>query len=280
MGGELVDPDRHLETEGDRDRVLAVRAARHRHRGAGVRLLRHAAQDLGQQVLDRAVRVAQHQDVGRLRDVLRGGAPVHPAAVLPADHPGELLDERHQGVARRHRLGRHPDEVQPVDLRGLRDRLTGRLRDEAYLGLRQCECGFDVEPCLESVLDAEEVRDPGVGHASVSKVSNRFGVHPWVPHSVFFAYVSGRALAGLTPRGDRAGGEFLLHVVPAAAGPCPHGLPYRTRCTHLLVVPTCRNRPACCNQLPAATSFLLQPACCIKLWKKMLVQATGIVSGM
>ena len=45
------------------------------------------------------MRLAQHQQVAGLGDVLRRGAPVHPAAMRLADDAAELPDQRHERVA-------------------------------------------------------------------------------------------------------------------------------------------------------------------------------------
>ena len=58
-----------------------------------------AASDLADQAQEDRVRLAQHQKVAGLRDVLRGGAPMHPAAMRLADDAAELPDQRHERVA-------------------------------------------------------------------------------------------------------------------------------------------------------------------------------------
>ena len=96
----LVDPNGDLVAEGRRHRVLAMRAARQRHLGAALGQLRHGAKDAAELSEEDAVRLAQHQEIAGLGDVLCGGPPVHPATVrLPGD-PRQLPDEWHKGVAR------------------------------------------------------------------------------------------------------------------------------------------------------------------------------------
>jgi hypothetical protein len=84
---ELVDPPGGLESEGDRDRVLAVRAARGQHPRGALGQVRAGGEHLGQQRKDLTRGRAQHQDVTRLGDVLRGRPqctqpPCSPAAAL------------------------------------------------------------------------------------------------------------------------------------------------------------------------------------------------------
>ncbi len=46
------------------------------------------------------MRLAEHQQIAGLGDVLCGGTPVHPAAVGLASSPRQLPHERHEGMAR------------------------------------------------------------------------------------------------------------------------------------------------------------------------------------
>jgi hypothetical protein len=46
------------------------------------------------------MRLAEHQQIAGLGDVLCGGTPVHPAAVGLASNPRQLPHERHEGMAR------------------------------------------------------------------------------------------------------------------------------------------------------------------------------------
>ena len=99
MAQELIDPDGDLVAEGGGHRVLAVGAAGQRHVGAALGEVGHRRQHLADLAQEDAVRLAQHQQIAGLGDVLRGGAPVHPAAMRLADDPAELPDQRHDGVA-------------------------------------------------------------------------------------------------------------------------------------------------------------------------------------
>ena len=96
---QLVDPHRDLVAEGRRHRVLAVGAAGHRHVGAALGEIGHRGQRLADLAQEDRVRLAQHQKVAGLRDVLRRGAPMHPAAMRLADDAAELPDQRHERVA-------------------------------------------------------------------------------------------------------------------------------------------------------------------------------------
>jgi hypothetical protein len=182
---ELVEPDRDLEPERDGHRVLRVGAPREREVRRAARLQGPRPQRRGQQLLERGVRGAQHQHVGRLGDVLRRRAPVHPAPVLRADDAGELLDERHQRVARRGRGGGDPGQVELLDAGRPRDGLGGVGRDETGVGLGERERGLDVEPGLPAALAREQRGDPGIGDAALrvppERCTDHRNLHPYRP---------------------------------------------------------------------------------------------------
>ena len=79
MADHLVDPHRRLVAESGRQRVLAVRAPGDRHISAALGQISHRRERLADQSQKDTVRLAQYQQVAGLRDVLRRGAPMHPA---------------------------------------------------------------------------------------------------------------------------------------------------------------------------------------------------------
>src|SRR5258705_443861 len=99
MTEKLVDPDRELGAEGVGHRGLPERAPGHRHVGGPFRQVGHGGQDLADLTQEDRVGLAQHQKIAGLGDVLRRGAPMHPAAVRLADDAAELPHQRDQRVA-------------------------------------------------------------------------------------------------------------------------------------------------------------------------------------
>ena len=181
MAQQLVDPDRDLVAEGGRHRVLAVRAAGHRHVGACARRGRPCRQRLADLAQEDRVRLAQHQQIAGLGDVLRGRAPVHPAAVRLADDAAELPHQRHERVAgAREALvdARAVHQLQPR-LRG--DRLGRFGRNDAEFGLRAGQRDLDVEPGLPAVLQPIERADAGVGDARGGREGVAGGGHGGAP---------------------------------------------------------------------------------------------------
>ena len=164
MADQLVDPHRDLEAERRRHRVLAVRAAGDRHVGAALGEIGGGGQRVADQAQEDAVRLAQHQQVAGLRDVLRRRAPMHPAAMRLADDARQFPDQRHDRVAGAGEALVDALAVEQVEPRRGGDRLGRLVRDDAELGLRLGQRGLDIEPGLPAVFHAVEGADAGIGH--------------------------------------------------------------------------------------------------------------------
>ena len=127
--------------------------------------------------------LAQHQKIAGLGDVLRGGAPMHPAAMRLADDAAELPDQRHERVAGAGEAfvdARPVHQLQP----GLGGDGLGRVgRDDAELGLGARQGGLDIEPRLPAVLQSIEGADAGIRHAGRGRESVAGGGHAGRLHS-------------------------------------------------------------------------------------------------
>ena len=99
MAQQFVDPDRDLVAECSGTACWpCVRPAIGMSRRP-LRQIGHGRQHLADLAKEDRVRLAQHQQVAGLGDVLRGGAPMHPAAMRLADDAAEFPDQRDDGVA-------------------------------------------------------------------------------------------------------------------------------------------------------------------------------------
>ncbi len=159
---ELVDPHRHLEAERRRHRVLPVRAAREQRvlsafRQAGE--MRQHGPELAQEDL---VGPAHLEKLAGLRDVLRGGAPVHVAAGVAVAGAVERPDQRHQWVAGLREPGAHGGQIEVLQLRLGDDLARGGRGNDAELGLRLGQRRLDVEPRLEARGLGEEGAHAGI----------------------------------------------------------------------------------------------------------------------
>ena len=179
MAGQLVDPDRDLGAECGRHGMLAVGAARKSGVGPAVRKLGHRterAADLSQQ---HPMHLAQQQQVARLHDVLRRGAPMHVFAGIALAQFRELPDERHQLMRRAPEPFRQAVAVDELELRLGRNLFRRRLRDHAEVGFRESQRRLHIEPGLPSGLDMEERADARIGNAHVGRIDGRG--HAWAP---------------------------------------------------------------------------------------------------
>ena len=136
MAQQLVDPHRDLVAKGRRHRVLAVGAAGDRHVGAALGEVGGGAERVGDQAQEHAVRLAQHQKVAGLGDVLRRRAPMHPAAMRLADDAAQLPHQRHDGVAGAGKALVEAGAVHQLVMRRFDNRVGSFPGDDAELGLR------------------------------------------------------------------------------------------------------------------------------------------------
>ena len=164
MPDQLVDPHRDLVAERRRHRVLTVRAARQRHVGAAVRKVGHGGQRLTDQFQEYAVRLAQHQQIAGLGNILRRGTPMHPAAMLFTHHAAEFPDQRHDGVAGAGEAFIDAGAIQQFQASGVGDRLGSLVRNDAKTRLGARQSDLDVEPRLPAILQAIQCSDAGIGN--------------------------------------------------------------------------------------------------------------------
>ena len=174
MAIEHGEPDRDLVAEGDGQRVLQVRAARHRRVAV---LSREARQDgaQGREILFHdAQALAQLEDHRGVHDVLGGGAPMDEAAGLAA-LLGELVDQRQDGIA--HDIGL---AAQMLVVEGSRVAQPGNLlrgggRDDAAPRLRPGERHFDLDAARDEGRVGKDRAHPGrpEGIAEQDRVQHR-----------------------------------------------------------------------------------------------------------
>ncbi len=111
------------------------------------------------------MRLPQHQQVAGLGDVLRRGAPMHPAAMRLPDDTGKLPHQRHDGVPGASEPLVDPRAVQQFHPRPARNRLGGIARNDAQLGLRPGQRDLHVQPGLPAILQAIQRPDAGIRYA-------------------------------------------------------------------------------------------------------------------
>jgi hypothetical protein len=162
MADHLVDPHRGLVAEGRRQRVLAVRAPGDRHIGAALGEIGHRRECLADQPQKDPVHLAQYQQVAGLRDVLRRGAPMHPAAIGFAGYTAQFPHQGHDRMTGACEPLVDPRAVEQFEAGGPRDRLRGARGDDAQLLLRLGERRLDIEPSLPAVLQLIEGADTGI----------------------------------------------------------------------------------------------------------------------
>lgn len=162
---QLVDPHRHLESEGSRQGMLAVRPPRQQHALGAVGEPREGLEERRQLPEEHAVRAADDEELAGLRDVLCRRTPVHVAARVAAADPVQLPDQRHQGMAGTRQSGPDRRHVEQGELRVAPDLAGGVTRDDPELGLGLGQGRLHVEPGLIARRLAEERAHPGIGDA-------------------------------------------------------------------------------------------------------------------
>ena len=141
-------PDRRLVAEGDRKRVLEMRAPGHRRVPVLSGKACKAAPDSDEVRLNQVERVADLEYDARVLDVLRGRAPMDIAPRIPLADGGKAVDQRHDGVADPVHLLTHEVHVEQVRIRLGRNLGRRRLRDDAEPPLDPRQRRFDVQPLL------------------------------------------------------------------------------------------------------------------------------------
>ena len=96
QGGE---PQRALEAEGDRQRMLGVGAPGHRRVAVAARQVDQGRLAARQILVDQLERLTQLQHQAGVHDVLSRGAPMHPAAGVARAGLAERFDQRHDRIA-------------------------------------------------------------------------------------------------------------------------------------------------------------------------------------
>ena len=166
MAQQFVDPGGDLVAERAGHGVLAVCARGNRHVGAALGQVGHGGEDVADQIPDDPVRLAQHQQVAGLGDVLRGRTPMHPAAMRLADDTAQLPDQRHQRMARAGEAlvdARAIHQLQP----GLHRNRVGRLAgNDAEFRLGDRQGRLDIQPSLPAVFQTIQRPDTRIGHSS------------------------------------------------------------------------------------------------------------------
>ena len=121
--------------------------------------------------------LAQHQQIAGLGDVLRGGAPMHPAAMRLADDAAQLPDQRDDrvtGAGETFVDARPVHQLQPC-LGG--DGIGRFSRNDAEFCLGAGQGGLDIEPRLPAVLQSIEGADAGVRYAGRGREGVAGGGH-------------------------------------------------------------------------------------------------------
>ena len=141
-------PHRRLVAEGDRQRVLEVRAPGHRRVPVFASEAREPVPDGNEVRFHQVQRIANLEHDACVLDVLRGRAPMDVAPCIPLAEGGEAVDQRHDGVADPVHLLAHEFHVDQVRVRlgGYLGR--GRLRDDAEPGLDARQRRLDIQPFL------------------------------------------------------------------------------------------------------------------------------------
>ena len=161
---QFVDPTGDLEAERGWHGVLAVGAGGDWHLRAALRQIRHRQQRFIDQALEDGMRLAQHQQISGLGDVLRCRAPMHPAAMRFADDMAEFPDQRHQSVAGAGEAFIDAGAIHQCQLRLRGNGVSGVLRNDSQFRLGVGERGFDIEPGLPAAFLAIKPADAGIGH--------------------------------------------------------------------------------------------------------------------
>ena len=165
MAQQFVDPGGDLVAEGAGHRVLPVGARGNRHVGASLGQVGHGGEDVADQVPKDPMRLAQHQQVPGLGDVLRGRAPVHPAAMRFADDTAEFPDQRHQRVTGAGEAFVDARAVHQLEPGFHRDRVRRLARNDAEFRLGDRQGRLDIQPRLPAIFQTIQRPDARIGHA-------------------------------------------------------------------------------------------------------------------
>src|SRR5271167_5217178 len=115
------------------------------------------------------MRLAQHQQIAGLGDVLGRRPPMNPAAVWFAGDPAEFPDQRHDRVTGARETLVDAGAVEEFETGRPPDRRSRRIGDDAEFGLRLGQCRLDIEPSLPAVFLTIKRADTGVRYACRSR---------------------------------------------------------------------------------------------------------------
>ena len=141
-------PHRRLVAEGDRERVLEMRAPGHRRVPVFAGEARQPVPDGEKVGFHQLQRIADLEHDARVLDVLRGRAPMDVTPRIPPADGGEAVDQRHDGVADPVHLLAHEFHVDEVRIRLGGNLGRGLLRDDAEPPLDPRQRRLDIQPLL------------------------------------------------------------------------------------------------------------------------------------
>ena len=141
-------PHRRLVAEGDRQRVLEMRASGHRRVPVFARKARQPVANGEQVRFHENQRVADLEHDARVLDVLRGRAPMDVAPRIPLAEGGEAVDQRHDGVADPVYFLAHEVHVDEVRVGPGGNLGRGLFRDDAEPPLHPRQRRLDIQPLL------------------------------------------------------------------------------------------------------------------------------------
>ena len=165
MSAQFVNPRADLVAKRRRHRVLPMSPTGARIVRMTLRQRRQPRQHLSDLAQDDPVRLAQLEDVARLRDVLRRRAPMHITADLAAQDAIQLPDQRHQRMRGHGQTRLDLVDVEQIETAAIRDldRRISRNHAEFRFGPRQRS--LHVKPGLPAGLASEQGANPRIGHA-------------------------------------------------------------------------------------------------------------------
>ena len=173
MAAKFVNPNRNFVAVSCGDGVLTVRASRQRGVLGGFGEIRKQRQQVGELRQEYAVDAAQVEQFARLRDVLRGSAPVDIAAGVPFADAVKLPHHRHKRMPRARQALADVVHIQILELCLGRNLFGGVRRYDAQFGLRLRQRHFHVQPRLNARRLPEQRARARIAHP----IRRRFCLH-------------------------------------------------------------------------------------------------------